>query len=79
MSASVSAMPRLWTAPPCICPSIWAGLIALPTSWATTKLCSVTSPVSGSTSIRASWAQNAGACTEKAGWLAPSTGSTFDM
>ena len=53
--------------------------MALPTSWTTTKLCRVTSPVSGSTSIRASWAQNAGACTEKAGWLVPRTGSTLDM
>src|SRR5919106_429737 len=51
--ASVSAMPRLCTAPPCIWPSTASGLMALPTSCTTTNSCSVSSPVSRSTSMRA--------------------------
>ena len=53
--------------------------MALPASWTTTKSCMVVWPVSGSTSILASSAANAGACTAKAGWPTPSTGGTLDM
>src|SRR5262245_27956458 len=74
MSPSVSANPRLCTAPPCIWPSTPSGLIAFPASCTTTKSWSVTSPVSGSTSTLASWAAKAGACTANAMWLTPRTG-----
>ena len=53
--------------------------MAFPASCTTTKSCSVTSPVSGSTSMRASCAANAGACWVNAGLATPSTGGTFDM
>jgi hypothetical protein len=49
-------------------------LISLPTSWTTTKSCSVFWPVSGSISIRASSAAKAGAWTETPAAPSPMVG-----